>query len=477
MLITLNSSSLSDPKGFIGDIDEVAVFDKVLSPTEIAHQYAVARNSPNEYVELLKNQSAEGIYSFEDIGPVISGLKKDGPGYNDIKLWLSAACEESPSFLINPANNKIQFVIMDSDSSPRDQIAVQNDDQLDGDEQLMPTGTPYQGVLTLEWNNEFADLTFESNGSVHVWDGINVVPNLNYSLRFSFDGQFASIELIRLAYDGEEGWQPEAEVFQSDRFPLELRLRGGVGWASQLVDHEAGINKIFVEDVQFAEYRSTPFRSRTPYYGAQIFKSGTPSHDLVAQFAASDWGGQINFDNTKVASDKAYKVSTTGEKRFEGIRTQRFWVQNPKDLVVSLRVISGVTLEMFLYDYETDTLFPIHTHNTLGPDWIEIEKTVSLPRASNYALYVTSASFGQWFVDEISVKSASIDWSARQDENSVWMPLKNLADRAYAGVVFDYPGKGLQVKGISKVIDGQIKDVQVQPKYAELGAFAWRDKV
>jgi hypothetical protein len=288
----------------------------------------------------------------------------------------------------------------------------------------------------------------------------------------------ASIKVVQSAYEDNGDWIEESTVFDTGLFPLDFRLRGGVGWQAELTDHASTVERIYLEEVEFAEYRSAPLRSRTPYSGAQVFKSGTPPFEVVEFFAASDWGGAIDYDAMKSPTGKAYKVTTSANNRFEGIRSQRFFIQNPSDIRVSARVLSGINLEMFLYCYETDVMTSVHQHDTLGPDWTDIDKTISLPEAGHYALYITSQYFGVWWVDSLSVRPPSVAWAARPDKESPWSPLKSaVADSEYGGAVFEYPGKELQVRGASKTIDGTVYDLQIKPKYAELGKLIWRDEV
>ena len=485
-LLLTGANTDSDPKGLIGDIDEVAVFSKTLSATDVQNHYAVGKYSPNNYSETMKSSGADGIYSLDEANKYIYGLKKTGswPPYEEITLSLSASCSESTSFALNPVNNKISFVIMDSDSSPRSQIEMQDDQVLQGDEQLVPTGVPYQGLCTLEWNNSNAKLSFLTTGSSHLWEGLRLMPNVQHSLRMVFDGSFASIQVIQLPYEdyseigidgGHDIWVPEEIIFDTGRFPLDFRLRGGVGWSASLIDMHSSVQQVLLEDVQIAEYRSAPLRSKTPYSGAQIFKSGTPSRNAITAFSASDWGGSIVNDYTK--SVTAWRVDTTGNKKYEGIKSGRFFLANPKNVKISFKVIVSVQIDAFLYCYETDEIIQIHSDYADSPDWITIEKTMDLERAGHYALYITSPSFGQWWVDEISASPQSIAWFARPDQESQWVPLKTVSDSKYGGVAFTHPGKTLQVRGVSKVLDGTISDVQIEPKYAELGKLVWRDEI
>jgi len=468
------------PRGIIGDLDELAVFGTTLSQIDIENHYAVGKYSPNQYLSLMQFDGADGIYSFEDAGPYINGLKKVSGAYVDIKLSMQATdCSDSTTFALNPANNKISFVIMDSDSAPRDQIALQEDENLNEDEQLVNSGIPYQGVCTLEWNNTEAELSFVTNESSSVWDEISLNPMLPYSLRMSFDGNRINIEIVLLPHENEGNWVDRSVVFETGFFPLDFRLRGGVGWKSELIDMRSSVQRILIEDVQFSEYRSAPLRSRNPYSGVQIFKSGTPPLNLVGGIgvSASDWGGSINQDLSKSKSGKSYKVNTTGQLRYEGIKTGRFFVQNPNDARITFKTISGVGLEVFLYCYETDQVVPVYAHDLFSSEWVEIDRTVSVTECGYYALYVTSSSFGEWYVDELSIKSPSIAWSARPDQEDKWVPMKGVVDSQYGGVVFNNPGKNLQVQGISKFVDSTIHDVQILPKYAELGKIVWEDEV
>jgi hypothetical protein len=469
-----------EPRGLIGDLDELAVFGKTLSEIDIQNHYAVGKYSPNHYLPLMEFDGADGIYSFEDAGPYINGLSKVSPGeYTDIKLSMQATdCSDSASFALNPANNKISFVIMDSDAAPRDQVALQEDENLNDDEQLVNSGIPYQGICTLEWNNTEAELSFVTNDSSSVWGEINLNPMLPYSLEMSFDGGRINIEIVLLPHENEGEWVERSVVFKTGFFPLDFRLRGGVGWKSELIDMHSSVQRILIQDVQFAEYRSAPLRSRIPYSGAQIFKSGTPPLDLAGDIgvSASDWGGSIDPDLSKSKSGKSYKVNTTGQLRYEGIKTGRFFIQNPNDARIAFKTISAVNLEVFLYCYETDQIVPVHAHYLTSSEWVELDREVSVTECGYYALYVTSSSFGEWYVDELSIKSPSIAWSARPDQEDKWLPMKNVVDSQYGGVKFDHAGKNLQVQGVSKFVDGTIHDIQIMPKYAELGKIVWEDE-
>lgn len=477
-MIVLFNSDGAESRGFIGDIDQVAIFKKSLSPDEVTAQYMVGKYSPSEYVELMKFDGAEGIYSFDDIDRIVYGLFKNGSNYVDLKQSMDAACAESPTSALVPYKNSISLIIMDSDAAPRDQSAIQNDPQLQGDEQLVTGGNPYQGICTLSWDDDEALLSFTTSISEHTWD-FSIENSRAHALRLYFDGAKAGIRVVQLPYENNGEWVPSSLVFDTGLFPVDFRLRGGVGWKAQLMDHSSFITRVYLEDAEHAEYRSAPLRSHIPYQGAQVFKSGTPSVEMVEYFAASDWGGSINSDPMKSTSGKAYRVDTSAANRFEGIRTQRFFVQNIDDIRVRLSVISQTELEIFLYSYETDELIAVHQHNnSSSTGWTEIDETTAVHGAGYYALYITSAYFGRWWVDNVSVTLPTVAWSARPDSKSPWSPLKAaVANSEYGGVFFEHPGKALQIRGISKTKDGNVYDLQIKPKYAELGKFVWRDEV
>lgn len=476
-MIVLFNSDGAETRGFIGDIDQVAIFQSNLTQDQIKDQYLIGKNASNEYVELMKFDDAEGIYSFDDIDRIVYGLFWDGSEYVNLKQSMNAACTESTSFALNSFRNSISLVVMDSDSAPRDQSTLQNDLQLEGDEQLVNTGTPYQGLCTLEWDNEEAFLSFVTSVSEHKWD-FSIESGKMHALRLYFDGAQAGIKIVKMPRENNGEWVPASVVFDTGLFPVDFRLRGGIGWKAQLMDHHSSVERVYLEEAEYAEYRSAPLRSWRPYQGAQVFKSGTPPVELVEQLAASDWGGSINHDPMKSASGNAYKVETSAENRFEGIRTQRFFLQNTSDIRVTTRLLAGVGVEMFLYKYDTDELISIHKHDTLNGDWVDIHEFTSVTSAGYYSLYITSPNFGLWWIDNLSVTVPTVAWSARPNNKSPWSPLKSsVVDSEYGGVVFEHPGSELQVRGVSKTAEGNVHDLQIRPKYAELGKFLWRDEV
>lgn len=482
MSIFFFNQSLEPDKGFIGYIDNIVIQKKFTEELDIIRRYEVGRKNPNQYDAMVLKDGYDLFWKCDQVGPKISVNTASGV----VTGTMSEGCLESNTFAINSYTNKITFVFMDSDSAPRDQIAIETDADsynLEGDTQLVNTNSPYRGLVTLEWDLENTKLTFDSTGQLQtkqVWDNMfTLSPNSTYQMRLDFDGEFASISIIQKTTAVNENNQivetyidNEPVVFKTNRFPLDFRVRGGVGWSASLFDKSSSVDYVTVENTGFSEYKSTPLRSNMPYSGVQVFPSETPPKELVNGFDVSEWGGE------KVVESESIKVTTSGDRRFEGIKTNKFFIRDPSDLRIYLDTLSSVKLNLFLYSYRNDKILPVRTGSLSSKKRIVTNvNAFSESGAGYYSLYITSSEYGVWRVYDVSVKVPSVSWFARSQIKNEWIPFKTVSGTNYGGVSFDEMGRELQIKALSRSHEAKIDSVQIQPKELSMGSLVWPDEV
>jgi len=480
MSIFFFNQNVSPDKGFIGYIDNIVIRSLFTEEIDVCRRYEVGRKNPNQYDTMIFKDGYDLFWKCDQVGPIIS---VDAPNFPFITGTMSEGCSESDTFGIRSYKNKIVFVLMDSDSVPRDQIAIENDansNSLEGDAQLVSDSSAYRGLAILEWDSASTKLTFKIESDLipkQVWDLPVLNANSTYQMRLDFDGEFASISIIQkaTAVNGDqvvETYVDEKVVFKTNRFPLDFRVRGGVGWSASLFDKSSSVDYVTVENTGFSEYRSTPLRSNMPYAGVQVFPSETPPKDLVGSFDVSEWGGQ------KTIESQSIKVTTSGNRRFEGIKTNQFFIRDPSDIRISLDTLSSVDLNVFLYSHRNDKILPVRTGSLSSKKRIVTSVNTSLDNgAGYYSLYVTSSTYGIWNVYDISVKVPSVSWFARSKARDEWIPFKTISGIDYGGVSFEEMGRELQIKALSRFYEANINGVQIQPKELTMGNLVWPDEV
>jgi len=275
------------------------------------------------------------------------------------------------------------------------------------------------------------------------------------------------------------------------------RLSGRVGWYANLNDHDAYIQDILAFNLNFAEYRSQPFRSISPVSGAQVFFGGSPDRELFTEYIAH--GGRLAPTTEQVAATgDTYKVSPVGGN--SALRTNIFDLVSPRNTRASVDVYipaesEAAELSVDLYRYNHGALgeqsfslnvgrVPTETWHTLQFDLTDLDHAL-LPGNCYFVVRlgeVDDAVGYSFYVANFSIAHAPLEWSARAvavdpwgDDTADWFPLREHVNSQTAGVLFDRPGHELQARCIANRQDAQLTSVKLIPHKAQPGRLVWRD--
>lgn len=269
---------------------------------------------------------------------------------------------------------------------------------------------------------------------------------------------------------------------------LVKRRKGRIGWEIDMDDGSAHIEEIRTRFLNFAEYRSQPFVSHTPVEGAQLFAEFSPDDELVTTVADGRTGGFVTVDTNKSLSGQSYRINNNGSQQDAGARTNVIEFENFDDYQIELDVWypqwaldAGNFLKLYLID-DFQNMIALNFGNLTGDTWVHRSLT---PVEGNAALtgryYLsfeqpTPGLATEWWLDNVHVRRRSVRWEARSqvddpwgDTPAQWTNFRDKVNNEHDGILFPERDKSLQVRGKALRQNVTLGQVQVVPKYAELG--------
>jgi hypothetical protein len=267
------------------------------------------------------------------------------------------------------------------------------------------------------------------------------------------------------------------------------RRKGRIGWHSLLQDGSAYIESVLPRSVSFGEYVSLPFNSDTPVRGAQLSAHSSPKLELVTSVSSSGWGGTVASDPGRSNSGRAYKITYDQVNRLQGVQTNGLFIDSPAETTVAFDILvpTGATPIAFLYGAR-DRIVQLRFGPILAETWQHVELSLS-PYADNnlvgtFNLVLITSTGPAWYLDNLSVNTRVVAWDGRSNEADPWsmdtidwMPFLDTVNGVNDGLVFPERGAGMQLRARAVRQTASITDIAAQPRYAELGGFAWRDQV
>jgi hypothetical protein len=302
------------------------------------------------------------------------------------------------------------------------------------------------------------------------------------------------------------------------------RRKGRMGWQSAIVDGDASIESVRERKMNYAEYVSLPLESITPVDGAQLFAQNSPDIQMFDFFAPGqsdptkeplrqvdldkltntnlDGNPQPEYgpfvsntnslgiiglsrDSVRSTTGLSWKVVNPGITTYLGVdsnvfdisdfgnsevKFDLFYTDDPA--VNSLRV--SLTDESRSYSYQF--VLPKITPNK----WQRVHLLMPFEQyalTGRYRLSFAQANAvrSTYWIDNISVFSRTINWetrAVREDPLHVtpapWVSFKDLVNTG-DGVLVAKRGTSLQVRGRALRPSSTISNVQIVPKYSELG--------
>lgn len=273
------------------------------------------------------------------------------------------------------------------------------------------------------------------------------------------------------------------------------RRKGRFGWWANLRDGDAHINSIKTRGVNYGEFVSKEFRSITPVKGVSMYTGSTSDHELVSGIEPTDRTNMtLSLDPGSSATGKAIKIEAAPLKPLQGVVTNPFLIDDPQNIRISFDIkfpsseVSGGDLSAFLIGSYED-IYPVNLSSFKRDIWTHVKVSLKerLFQTGTYRLMllqtfpVTATS---WWIENLSVKTYSVKWSARPHKSDAWnLEGDRWQDAGFTlnslngGLVFDEIGSGLQIRAQALRQDASISDFKAVPQYATLGRLIYRDEI
>lgn len=372
----------------------------------------------------------------------------------------------------------------------QDQLDIYTQSALNQEDQIDLSRTPdgdlgARALFQVKWTNSNYSITAgsaESTGYTYT-DSSELDPFTNYIFYVSLEGNKARVLLYESDVSGtlntlvhDSGYIEDDNIWP--------RVRGRVGWSADLQDGDAYFASIKDRKAVFGEYQSRPMRSTTPVDGAQLYAQFTPKTEHFTGFDA----GPINIDSTLITREgTAWKISSIGNLGFQGIQSNSFQLFDLANSTISFDFklddsgsIDVKDIKVFLVDQYGANYNQIATTPLRAGEWQTVTGVVPSGFEFSTGVYrlvivQSSVAAGVWYVDNVSVSTRSVIWSARPEpsspfdtDSSPWAPFNDMIGDGRS-VQFADRGNALQVRGQVLRQDGEISKIQIVPKYSELG--------
>jgi len=520
------------PASFHGDIDEVAVYPTALSASKIRQHYQTAKAIPGRYYNLLIADAPTSYWRLSDVASIAS----DSTGSNngsftaitkgvDGALGLTATSDVAKNvisfyFREMPLDQQTQLDIdgmtmgeLHNQNQPdfgaakytsrtQADLDIENQTTLDGDSQFdlerLPDYVSESWIqVKISWYFEAATVSItDANGIGQSFEGFAFSNTSSYCVIIDVKDNSIQVQIYQVDDAGNFGETNLFDlVFDSTAIineNLARRRKGRFGWHAQFADGDATINSINPRGHSFGEIVTKTFESRTPVDGAQLQVAGSSDKNLLTGIGAGAWGGDVSSDNEKSRSGEGFKIAASSGKPLQGMQTNSFILEDLLHTDIQFDVwvpsyASNNVLEAFLFG-ENSRIVSLNIGSLKFNNWhtVKINLNNKFLQTGAYRLMIVqsiaSAVDTTWYLDNIIIKSRSIEWSGRGKrpdawgmQKDDWTAFKDTVNTNTGGTVFKENGRELQIKASALKQDSFITEIKTLPKYSELGRFYWPD--
>lgn len=271
------------------------------------------------------------------------------------------------------------------------------------------------------------------------------------------------------------------------------RRKGRFGWWAQFADGDAYLKSIKSRGLNFGEVVSREFQSITPVKGVSLYAGATEDKQLAEVLSPTNEFVTISVDPAASSSGKALKIKATPLKSLQGVITNAFLIDDPKNLSISfdlkfpLLKSPGGGLSIFLLG-EYEQIVPLHVTFFENNVWSHVKVSLknTLIQTGIYQLVFMQTLpvlTTTWWLDKLMVKTSSLKWAARSQgvdawhlQGNQWQDIGSTINKLNGGLVFNEIGSGLQIRGQAVRQNAVIHEFKAIPQYATLGRFVWNNE-
>ena len=271
------------------------------------------------------------------------------------------------------------------------------------------------------------------------------------------------------------------------------RRKGRFGFFSRIRDGDSYIQHFRPRRVVYSEYRSAPFASPTPVDGVALFGSFTPPNpifvaDNILSFAGSSGGATVTQDTIKSASGRNFQVYCPGGSTpLQGLVTQSFYFDNLFDSEINLSLLTTSNTRVIALLKDSFRFIPLNVPQVKPNNWTTLQIPLNvagrLVEPGKYSIYLiqNGTAANTFYVDNLSVTSRSVNWSARTDSDPAnyyrvdWVDFGNTLNSPTSGIALPR-GRKLQIRAQTLAPNAQVQDYKAVPRYSTLGNFVWTDQ-
>jgi hypothetical protein len=354
----------------------------------------------------------------------------------------------------------------------------------------------------------------------------NLLPNTNYVWFVGIEENTVTSSIYKVDSTGKVStlFYDAGSVFDSS---LIIRRKGRLGWSANLVDGDSSIASIRQRKVNYAEYRSASLRSITPVEGCRLFAQNSPPIDLFGFFVPGTTGpirdfirqvdldpltqagvesisGQPEYkapiagvsslsvidlsrDSIRSTTGLSWKVKNPGSDVYLGINSNLFEISDFENTEIELDIYYqddpvNIPIEFSIANEFRTFSYKLVTPKIVPNQWQKVRLLLPFGKTAltgNYRLAINQPlqKPSTYWIDRISILSRTVVWDARAETTDPWstskldwIPFRNTTNTD-SGILFNERGFNLQVRGRALTPSATISNIQIKPKYSELGNF------
>lgn len=249
-----------------------------------------------------------------------------------------------------------------------------------------------------------------------------------------------------------------------------ITARGYVGMSFEPYFYDFAMRAFGTSTVDFGQFLSTNFPSRTPVLGATLYPRNSPSVNMLfggSVGAFADAALTVSSDGTTYTATRA-GTSTQGGLRYN----KSVFIGESGQVAVEGKIfpvnqVRG-TYRLGLIDDNDSVIWLYNFPSLLANQWNEF--SILLPTGINpveYYLHVQQlGSYNDTFsVRDLSLSHSTVGWEATANGGTNWQPFLNALDDRWSAVKFGVTGKSLAVRATTKSDKAYVNGYNLVPRY------------
>jgi hypothetical protein len=281
---------------------------------------------------------------------------------------------------------------------------------------------------------------------------------------------------VRASIFNSSGAFPTNELFTTGTVAAQEISRGYVGYEFIPYHYDFTLDYVGNEDVEFATFESTPYKTITPVKGATLITNDSPPIALNEDINETNSGdGVLTYEASLAGNADVERVERTGggSSWYGGWQYQTQLFLGDTDHVTiagsvyPVDVVNG-QYRIALLDNNGSVIAMIPLPVTRANQWnnFQVRLGGALP-PNSYYFYIHQIGFhpDTFYTNDVFIQHESVAWYAQPDYGRDWQPFLQAIDNPHTGLKFASNGNAIKIRAVAISDKAWIQGYQLRPLY------------